>query len=256
MSDEYKRRSVMQDVENPPVIEKAKKPRMAARKARPRRIAGRLEYMPEVEAVAPAVVEAASVLRGEAAAAPPPPPPSEMAPLEAAPSAPSGERYVRLRVRVAGDQVEVVGARVVEGPLAQPERLDARLVYEAAVGAKQVARDAIRDVGVRRSFPPAEPHGEVRGHHIEELPSYEIAVRIPQQELTEKSLLRLRISVFRVKGPVPDVRATSEALLDQFPAELRLVAELKGIRLDDLSDRVQTESRTRCGSEVRRGCVP
>ena len=240
MSQEYKRRSQMQDVEEPPVIKNRKKRPMSGRKARPRRIAGKVERMPEGELVAPAVggMEVMPLTPAEALVTPIPP--AEMQPLEAKPVAGTGEHYVRLRVRVEGDQMEVVGAKLVEGPLVRPERLHAGLVYEAAAGNKLVDVDALLDVGVQRSFPPA-PEGERMAHHIRELPSYEFAVRIPQQELSERALRKLRISVYRVKGRVPDERITGYALLEQFPAELRLVAELEGVRVDDLPDRVQAE---------------
>ena len=50
---------------------------------------------------------------------------------------------------------------------------------------------------------------------------------------------RLRISVFRMKGQVPERPAERGPLLDQFPEELRPLAELKGIRPQDLLDGVQ-----------------
>lgn len=233
----------MQDVEDPPVIENHKKRPMGEGKARPRRIGGKLEYMPEGEPPAHAVDEPGVMPPApqDAAAYTPPGPPPEMLPLEAKPPEGKEERYVRMRVRVQGDQMEVVGAWVVEGPLVRPEKLHAGLVYEVALGEKQVGLGSIPDAGVRRSFPPPEPIGEMKGHHIEEVPSYEFPVRVPQQELSVRGLPRLRISVYRIKGKVPERSPTDALLLDQFAEELRPVAELKGIRLKDLPEGVQEE---------------
>ena len=241
MSEAYKKRAVMQDAENPPVIEERKKRRMGRGKARPRRIAGNLEYMPEGE-LARAEGEELMVAMPAEEAVPmdvqslPP-----MAPREAKPAEGQTERYVRMRVCVRGDEVEVVGAWAVEGPLAAPEKLHAGMAYEVAVGESQVATGSIPDVGVRRSFPPDEPDGEMKGHHIEELPSYEFPVRIPQAEMSVRSLPRLRITVYRIKGEVPEELLSGAPLGRQFAEELRPVAELKGLRMKDLPDDVQEQ---------------
>jgi len=223
--------------------EKRKKQPMTGRKARPRRIGGKVQYMPEGGPPAPTTGEAGLALPVPhgAAASEPPVPPSEMVPLEAKPTQPTAERYVRMRVRVRGDKMEVVGAKVVEGPLVRPERLYAGLVYEAALSDVQIDFDSLPDVGVRRSFPPPGPEGEMIGHHIEELPSYEFAVRIPQQQLSEQALRNLRISVYRVKGAAPEATPSGVALLEDFPQKLHTMAELKGIRLDSLPEGVQEE---------------
>jgi len=55
------------------------------------------------------------------------------------------------------------------------------------------------------------------------------------------TLPRLRVSVFWIKGQVPERPALSKPLLHQFPEELRPLPELKGIRLEDLLDGVQEE---------------
>ncbi len=237
MSEAYKRRAVMQDVENPPVIEDRKKRRMGRGKARARRIAGKLEYMPEGE---PARAE------GEELMAPVPREEASPVDLQSLPKmepaeAKAAERYVRMRVRVQGDQVEVVGAWSVEGPLVSPEKLHAGLAYEVAVGDKQVAMGSIPDAGVRRSFPPSEPEGEMKGHHIEEVPSYEFPVRIPQPGLYARSLPKLRITVYRIKGEVPAEPVSGAPLIRQYAEQLRPVAELKGLRLKDLPDDVQEQ---------------
>jgi len=253
MSEEYKRKSVMQEGEDAPVIEDRKKRRMDEAKIRPRRIEGKTAYMAEE----PEAEEAMAYDAGEMDLMPPVPDEAELAyepvgPLppmqEKAPEAVEEEaeveRYVRLRLGVRGDQISVLGARTVEGPLVRPEKLHAGLAYEVARDQKQLTLGSIPDVGERRSFPdPDQPEG-TKGHHIAELPSYEFQVRIPQQEFSEWALPRLRVSVYRIKGEVPERPTTYEALADQYSEELRPVAELKGIRLQDLADDLQEEVRS------------
>ncbi len=241
MSEEYKRRARMQD-EDPPVIINRKKRPMDEGELRTQPTRGELEYMPQGEPSAQATEGLdlmAPIPRG-AAEAPAQPPPQAM-PRKAQPAEGEEERYVRMRVRVRGDQMEVVGAWAVNGPLIQPERLHAGLAFEVALGERQVDMGSIPDVGVRRSFPPPEPAGEMKGHHIEEMPSYEFPIRVPQRELSERGLPDLRVSVYRIKGEVPSQRAMRAPLLDQFAEELRPVAELKGIHLPDLPQGVQEE---------------
>ncbi len=66
-------------------------------------------------------------------------------------------------------------------------------------------------------------------------------MRVPQGALSVRNLSRLRISVYRIKGQVPERPALDAPLLDQFPEELRPVAQLRGIRLKSLPDGVQEE---------------
>jgi hypothetical protein len=225
----------MQPGEDPPVIENREKPSMDEGLPEPDS-AGKPHMPEDVPAGEPVEPVATPPTSGEPAEAGQPLPPQEP---RAAPAAAPQERYVRMRVRVRGDQLEVADSWVVESPLSRPERLHPGLVYEVAVGGEQVTFGSIPDAGVRRSFPPEEPTDEVKGHHIEELPSYEFPVRIPQQALSARALPEMRISVYRIKGPVPEQRALPMPLLDQFPTELRPVAELRGLRLDELPESVQ-----------------
>ena len=100
------------------------------------------------------------------------------------------EGYVRLRLRVTDGEISVVGAKAVEGPLVEP-KLQGALAYEATVGEKRVAAGGIPDVGERRSFPDPEGKGVMRGHHVEELKTYEVNVRIPKVQVSAAALPRL-----------------------------------------------------------------
>jgi hypothetical protein len=79
---------------------------------------------------------------------------------------PAKEGYVRLRVLVENGELSVAGGR-------------------------------ISDAGQWRSFPDPLGRPGLEGHHITEVLSYEIAVRVPAQELTMSALPKARITLYR-----------------------------------------------------------
>jgi hypothetical protein len=149
--------------------------------------------------------------------------------------------YVRLRVRVtAGGRLSVVGAKAVEGELVEP-RAQGALAYEVTLGDERLASGGIPDVGVRRSFPDPEAKlPEMRGHHVEEVPTYEVNVRVPKAAVTVADLPKVDLALYRIKEGLPD-EAASPALAagapvaPRFERELRQVARLKGIKPDRLA---------------------
>lgn len=157
--------------------------------------------------------------------------------------------YVRLRLRVTeGGRLTVVGAKAVEGEFVEP-KLQGVLAYEAALGPRRIAAGGIPDVGEQRSFPdPKAPLPEMKGHHVTELASYEVNVRVPRDAVTAAELPKLEVALFRIKEDLPaDATALAAAeqapLGDQFQRELREVARLKGIKPDKLAKPVADELR-------------
>jgi hypothetical protein len=66
------------------------------------------------------------------------------------------------------------------------------------------------------------------------MPSYDVDVRIPRAGLSLSVLIKLQVSLYRVKEEVKS--PISEKLLrDQFNKELRQVAFLDGININKLS---------------------
>jgi hypothetical protein len=110
---------------------------------------------------------------------------------------PAKEGYVRLRVLVENGELSVAGAKFVEGPLAPMETLHPGLAYEVMLGARRIAGGGIPDAGQWRSFPDPLGRPGLEGHHITEVLSYEIAVRVPAQELTMSALPKARITLYR-----------------------------------------------------------
>ncbi|MGI8624487.1 MAG: hypothetical protein ACR2NB_13640, partial [Solirubrobacteraceae bacterium] len=119
--------------------------------------------------------------------------------------------------------------------------------YEISDGDKRLAVGSIPDAGQRRSYPDPAGRPGLEGHHLEELDSFEINVRVPQRALSTAALPRLRVTLFRMKGQVRRP-ITAAPLAQQFAGQLRPVAELRGIGLDQLAEPVQ--------AQLRRAMVP
>jgi hypothetical protein len=159
------------------------------------------------------------------------------------------EGYVRLRLRVTDGELSVVGAKAVEGPLVEP-KLQGALAYEVTVGEKRIAAGGIPDVGERRSFPDPEGKGEMSGHHVEELRTYEVSVRVPKEQVSAAALPRLEIALYKMKEELPETRGDRlppGPIGAQFERELREVGRMKGIRPDRLAKPVAQEVRKAFG---------
>jgi hypothetical protein len=251
-----KRRQSAQRMKNgaPPVVEDAKLPRMGEGEAAPLRIGGRMSLMPEEpkrdegtrNRMAPfrhvkSPAETRMPKGGYPEQEPPRPPRRTKSAGRA--SKPAKEGYVRLRVLVQKGELSVAGAKFVEGPLAPVDTLHPGLAYEVTLGARRVAAGAIVDAGVWRSFPDPLGRPELQGHHITEVPSYEIAVRVPTQELSMSALPKVRITLYRWRGTGPVAPVAGRSLKAQLKGRVETVATLKGIRLSRLSKEAQAELR-------------
>lgn len=155
------------------------------------------------------------------------------------------EGYVRLRLRVTDGEISVIGAKAVAGPLVEG-KLAGALAYEVLLGDTRIAAGSIPDVGERRSFPDPEGTGEMRGHHITELRSYELNVRVPKARVSRAAMSRLEIALYRVKEDLPEPRIDrlpERSIGAQFPRQLREVARTKGLRPDRLNESAAEQVR-------------
>lgn len=222
-----------------PIIENPKLKPMTAAAPRPRRIGGKIVLMGAATALA-APGEKMKPVPAQVPPAVSKPDADQVAP----PAAPSeGPTSVRLRLRIDRGQVTVIGARAVPGAAPVPERLDYGLAYEITSGDRRVAVGSIPDVGVRRSFPDPQGRRGLEGHHLEDLESIEVNVRVPQREFSAAALPRLRVTLFRMKGQPPAAPITAAPLMEQFRDQLRPVAELRGINLSQLPQALQGQMR-------------
>jgi hypothetical protein len=116
-------------------------------------------------------------------------------------------------------------------------------VYEVTQGSRRVAAGSIPDAGVWRSFPDPLGRAAMEGHHITVAPSYEIAVRIPAQELTISALSRTRITLYRWRGAARAAPVAGRSLTAQLKGRVDKIAALNGIRMTGLSRQAQSELR-------------
>lgn len=149
---------------------------------------------------------------------------------------PSGESYLRLRVRVNGKQMSVVQAAEVDGPLAQPEMLGGKFVYEVAHEGKRIAAEHIPDLGVRRSFPRKDGPLEGRVHHFEPLSVFEFTVRVPKAALAQADLPKTQIALYEIKADTPPQPMSPQVLSAQFSQNLREIARMNAIQLDAMPE--------------------
>lgn len=238
----------------PPVVEDAKLRRMGEGEVEPTRVGGRMTLMAEEpkrdegtrNRMAPfRHVKSHAETRMPKSGYPeqePPRPPRRTKPAGRA-AKPAKEGYVRLRVLVQNRELSVAGAKFVEGPLAPMETLHPGLAYEVTLGARRVAAGAIVDAGQWRSFPDPLGRPGLEGHHITEVPSYEIAVRVPAQELSMSALPKVRITLYRWRGAGPATPVPGRSLKAQLKGRVETVATLKGIRLSRLSKEARADLR-------------
>jgi hypothetical protein len=123
---------------------------------------------------------------------PPAPPSGGDATTFAAPV--SGEGYVRLLCEVTGDDLRIVGASVVDGPLIRPE-LTGHLAYQVLVHGRVIAAGAFDDLTHQRGIAPPD-HPEL-GHSTTRLETYQFTVRIPRAELQIEDLDAVEIELVR-----------------------------------------------------------
>ncbi|HXV59027.1 MAG TPA: hypothetical protein VD704_14280 [Gaiellaceae bacterium] len=227
----------------------ARLPKMAETPPKPRSIKGRVVLMAEQpKADAGRTKRMAPVVKARAARAPSRRPDMEEPPAAkgraAARTAKAPRGYVRLRLRVRDGELEVVGAKAVEGPLVQ-SKLQGELAYEVTVGDKRVSAGAIPDAGERRSFPdPKAKDPEMQTHHVTQLRTYEVNVRVPKEEVSASALPKLEVALYRVKQELPPegaAAAVAGPIGPRFQQQLREVGRMKGIRTEKLSDPLAKE---------------
>lgn len=140
----------------------------------------------------------------------------------------SGQSYLRLRMRVTGDRLNVVDVQQVPGPLVLSGSVAGEYAYEVQLDAKPLAAEGILDVGVSRSF----PRPGTNEHFITQRSSFEFNVRLPRTEVPDASVPRLSIVVYRFADTSPKMiqgRISAQPGLQAHP-----VAQLQGIQVEAL----------------------
>ena len=219
-----------------PIVDNPKLKPMAGSQPVVKRIAGKLLRMDDQATSA----GGDTLMKAVPAHLPPGGKPPSTEQLEA-PGSPGGQEpmSVRLRLRITHGQVSVVAVHAVPGLMPAPERLDYGLAYEIRNGNRRVALGSVPDVGMRRSYPDPQGRAGMQGHHLQELETIEVNLRLPQREFSAASLSKLNVQLFRMKGQPPAAAITPVALAEQFKDHLRPVAELRGIDTAKLPARLQ-----------------
>jgi hypothetical protein len=245
MEAQWFKKRMSADPDADPVVEDPRKPQMEDKPARPRRIGGRTVLMAEeppeptrkTGRMDPVPKQAGRAKKQRL------PLDEQVAPRTARRSRADAERYLRIRVHLEDDTLSVQHIKEVEGPLVANEDLHGAMAYEVTVGGERVASGSVPDAGVNRAFPPLEPAAGQEGHFFAPAPSHDILVRVPSDAVTLRALPRVEIALYRIKeGPLPRTTGT-EPLPERFDRELREVARLRGIDLDDLPAPARREAR-------------
>ena len=245
METEWFKKRMSEDPGADPVVEDTRKPQMGDEPPRPRRIGGKTLLMAEDPPAPTRKTRRMNPVPKQAAR-----PKKQRLPSEDQVKPPArrrapanGERYVRIRVHLEDDTLSVQHINEVDGPLIAHEDLHGAMAYEVTVGGERVASASIPDASVNRSFPPLEPIAGQEGHFFAPAPSHDILVRVPSDAISLRALPRVEIALYRLKeGPLPRTEGT-EPLKERFSRELREVARVRGINLDDLPAAARREAR-------------
>lgn len=155
------------------------------------------------------------------------------------------DSYLRLRVHVENGEMSVVDVKEVEGPLAVRDTIPTGFAYQVTLGAKHVAVGSVPDLGTWRGYP--RPDGAAQGvtghHHVTPMTEAEFNVRVPRTALSLSALPRTEIALYQVKEDVSDKPLTLSPLHEQFSRELREIARLKGIHVNELPQPAQKKLR-------------
>jgi hypothetical protein len=140
-----------------------------------------------------------------------------------------GEGYVRLRIRVRGDRLSVIGSHLVEGPLNQSATFHGVNAYDVTHRERLLHAGAIPDMGTQRSFAAPSGPAEGLGHHLAPREITEFAARIPAHEVTADSIGEIRVRLHRVDEAASLPRLGAAPLATQLDGRATPVAELTGL---------------------------
>lgn len=150
-----------------------------------------------------------------------------------------GEQYVRLRMRLRGEQLSVIDSHLVDGPLGQVTGFPGGNAYEVTLDGRLLHAGALPDFGIQRSFPNPGGPASQRGHFVTERDVVEFAARVPADELTPDTIRRVQVTLHRVTEEARVPRLGPEPLLAQFEHQLRPVSTLVGVPTSALPEAIE-----------------
>lgn len=143
-----------------------------------------------------------------------------------------------MEIHAANDQLSVIGASEVAGPLTIPSAAINGLAYEVLVDDQQIALGSIPDVGLRRAFANRDVPDPEGKHRFMQVPTYDFFVRIPKTYVSDATLPRLNIVLHNVRQ-APDRLVPATALQRQSGVETIEVARLSNLSMERLPSGVR-----------------
>jgi hypothetical protein len=140
-----------------------------------------------------------------------------------------GEQYVRLRVRVRGDRLQVIDSHLVDGPLSQSTTFHGTSAYDVTYQDRLLHAGSVPDLGTQRSFPNPQGPADQHGHHLTPREVSEFSARIPAREVTPETIAGIRVRLHRVAEATSAPRLSAAPLAVQFEGRITPTAELVGL---------------------------
>jgi hypothetical protein len=129
---------------------------------------------------------------------------------------------------VINDKIQIISAKTVDGPLAQPTSFVGQHAYEVVFDAQRLRVEGIPDISVSRSYPrPGQDE-----HHITERKVFEFNIRIPLSVVPSNALDRIKINLYRFSDALPKAIPGAALLSTQYGKQARIVATFDGIKAD------------------------
>ena len=152
--------------------------------------------------------------------------------------APDG--YVRLKIHMEEGKLSVTDVKEVPGPFITQTDVNLGYNYEVLTDEKSISLGFLPDVGIRRSFANIGIPGLERREYITVLPSFDFFVRVPKNQISEKTLPRMTITVLEVKQ-TPDVFLKGVPLTKQTGIISTEIGRMDGIKIDKVPKEVSSK---------------
>jgi hypothetical protein len=150
--------------------------------------------------------------------------------------------HIQLRMKVINGNVEVVGARKVDGGFVKESKLHLNegLVYEITKGRRRLQFGVIPDFGEERGFPSPNPKNEAeKGHAVSQLKEFDFNVRVLPNDLSLATLKAVKVNLYRAKSAISSIKVTDVSLEKQFAGKLRKMASMQRITITKLPKALQ-----------------
>jgi hypothetical protein len=137
-------------------------------------------------------------------------------------------------------KLSVTDVKEVPGLFIDTKTVSPGVNYEVLTDGQPIALGFLPDVGVSRSFANIDVPGREGKHNITILPSFDFFVRVPKNQISEKTLPKMTISVQEVKL-TPDILLKEIPLTKQTGLVSTEIGSLVGIKLDEVPKEVSSQ---------------